>query len=139
MILKKALSLVATAAALAAAASVAVVAAAFAFYALLREYLSPAGAAAVIALGAAVLAGVLAFVAFRVVKPRPLRRDEENITTRLIDLARDKPIIAAGAAVAAGLILLRNPGVVTSAVTAFMASRAGSADALSRTRKTRRR
>ena len=125
MILKKALGLVASVAALAAAVGVVVVAAAMALYAIAREYLTPAGSAAVLALVAAILAAVLAFVAFRQVRPRPLRRDEENVTTRLIELARERPIIAAGAAVAAGLVLLRNPGVVTSAVTAFMAGRAG--------------
>ena len=129
MIVKKALGLIATAAAVAAAAAVAVVAAAFALYALAREYLTPAGASAVIAVGAAVLAAILAFVAYRQVKPRPLRKDEENLTTRLIDLARERPIIAAGAAVAAGLVLLRNPGVVSSAVAAFMAGRAGRTEA----------
>jgi len=124
LILRKVLGLVAAASALAAAVGVAVVAASMALYAVLREYLTAAGAAAVLALAAALLAAVLAFVAFRTAKPRPLRRDEENVTTRLIDLAREKPVIAAGAAVAAGLVLLRNPGVVTSAVTAFVAARA---------------
>lgn len=128
MILRKALGLVATVAALAAAVTVAVVGAAMALYAVLREYLAPAGAAAALALAAAVVAGVLAFAAFRQVKPRPLRRDEENLTTRLIDLARERPIVAAGAAVAAGLVLLRNPGVVTSAITAFVAGRAAKSD-----------
>lgn len=124
MILKKALGFVAAVAAMAAAAGVCVVAAAFAIYALLREYLTPAGASAVIAVGAAVIAAILAFVTFRKAQPRPLRRDEENLTTRLFDLAREKPLIAAGAAVAAALVLLRNPGVVGAAVSAAMASRA---------------
>jgi hypothetical protein len=135
LILKKALGLVATVAALAAAVAVVVVAAAMALYAILREQLTPAGSAAVLALIAAAISAILAFVAFRQVRPRPLRRDEENLTTRLIDLAREKPVIAAGAAVAAGLVLLRNPGVVTSAITAFMAGRAGGkADARRRRR-----
>ena len=125
MIFKKALGLIAAAAALAAAVCIVVVAAAMALYALLREYLTPAGAAAALALAAAAIACVLALIAYRLVQPRRLRRDEENITTRLIDLARERPIIAAGAAVAAGLVLLRNPGVVTSAISAFVAGRAG--------------
>lgn len=124
MILKKALGFVAAVAAMAAAAGVCVVAAAFAIYALLREYLTPAGASAALAVGAAVIAAILAFVTFRKAQPRPLRRDEENLTTRLFDLAREKPLIAAGAAVAAALVLLRNPGVVGAAVSAAMASRA---------------
>ena len=124
MILNKALSVVAALAAMAAAAAVCVVAAAFALYALLRDYIGPAGAAAAIAVVAAIAAAILAFVMLRKAQPRPLRRDEQNVTTRLIDLAREKPVIAAGAAVAAGLILLRNPGVVGAAVSAAMANRA---------------
>jgi hypothetical protein len=124
LILKKALVYVAAVAAMAAAAGVCVVAAAYAIYAGLREYLNPAAASAVIALGAAIVAVILAFVTFRKAQPRPLRRDEENLTTRLFDLAREKPVIAAGAAVAAALVLVRNPGVVGAAVSAAMASRA---------------
>lgn len=137
MILKKALSLIAAIAAMAAAAVVCVVAAAYALYALLRYYLGPAGASAVIAVGFAVLTLILAFVAFRKAKPKPTRREEQTLTTRLIDLAREKPIIAAGAAAAAGLVLLRNPKVVTAVVTAAMAGRAR--DAERRDRRDRRR
>ena len=124
MILRKALFYVAAVAAMAAAAGVCVVAAAYSIYALLREYLNAEGASAVIAVGAALVAVVLAFVTFRKAQPRPLRHDEQNLTTRLFDLAREKPVIAAGAAVAAALVLLRNPSVVGAAVSAAMASRA---------------
>ncbi|HKR89570.1 MAG TPA: hypothetical protein VJS38_15460 [Phenylobacterium sp.] len=124
MILKKALLYVAAVAAMAAAAGVCVVAASYAIYAGLREVFNPAGASAIIAVGAAVVAAILAFVTFRKAQPRPLRRDEQNLTTRLFDLAREKPVIAAGAVVAAALVLLRNPTVVGAAVSAAMASRA---------------
>jgi hypothetical protein len=124
LILKKALSLVAAVAAMAAAAAVCVVAAAFALYALLRYYIGPAGAAAVIAVLAAALTGVLAYLALRKAKPKPERREEESVSTRLIELARERPIIAAGAAAAAGLVILRNPAVISTLVTAAMASRA---------------
>lgn len=124
MILKKALSYVAAVAAMAAAAGVCVVAAAYSIYALLREALNPEAASAVIAVGAALVGLVLAFVTFRKAQPRPLRPEEQNLTTRLFDLAREKPVIAAGAAVAAALVLLRNPGVVGAAVSAAMAGRA---------------
>lgn len=135
MILKKALSVVAAVAAMAAAAVVCVVAAAFALYALLRDYIGPAGAAAAIAVGAAILTAILAFVLFRKAQPRPLKPEEQNLTTRLFDLAREKPVIAAGAAVAAGLVLLRNPGVVGAAVSAAMASRARQAGRHDRNRR----
>jgi len=128
LILKKALSLVAAIAAMAAAAAVCVVAGAFALYALLRVYIGPAGAAAAIAGAAALAALILAFVTFRKARPRPTRREDQSVTARLIDLAREKPIIAAGAAAAAGLVILRNPGVLGAAITAIMASRARDAD-----------
>ena len=124
MILRKALSVVAAVAALAAAAAVCVVAAAFALYAVARDYLSPAGASAAIAVLAAILVALLFFFLLHKAQPRPLKREEENLTTRLVDLARDRPIIAAGAAVAAGLVLLRNPGVIGAALSATMANRA---------------
>ena len=135
MILKKALSAVAAVAAMAAAAAVCVVAAAFALYALLRDYIGPAGAAAAIAVCAAILTAILAFVLFHKAQPRPLKPEEQNLTTRLFDLAREKPVIAAGAAVAAGLVLLRNPGVVGAAVSAAMASRARQANRYDRNRR----
>ncbi len=129
MIVKKALSLIAAIAAMAAAAAVCVVAAAFALYALARYYIGPAGGAAVVAVVAAIAALILAFVCFRKVKPRPeRRRDEESVATRLIDLAREKPIIAAGVAAAAGLVVLRNPSIVGAIVSAAMTSRAREAE-----------
>lgn len=140
MILKKALSLIAAVAAMAAAAAVCVVAAAFALYALARYYLGPAGAAAVIAVVAAVLAVVLALVLLRKIKGpsgRRRRDEEQSFANRLIDLAREKPIIAAGAAAAAGLVLLRNPGVVSALATTMLANRAR--DAERRDRRGRRR
>jgi hypothetical protein len=128
LIVKKALSFVAAIAAMAAAAATCVVAAAYALYALLRYYLGPAGAAAVIAIVFAAVTVTLAVITFRKTQPQATRRDEQSLTTRLIDLAREKPIIAAGAAAAAGLVLLRNPRVVGAAVSAAMASRAREAE-----------
>lgn len=129
MIFKKALSLVAAVAAMAAAAAVCVIAAAFALYAFARYYLGPAGGAAVVAALAAVAAVLLAFLSLRQFRerPKPLKPEEQTLTTRLIDLARDRPIIAAGAAVAAGLVLLRNPRLLNTVLTAVLASRAGRA------------
>jgi hypothetical protein len=134
LILKKALGIVAAIAAMAAAAAVCVVAAAFALYALLRDYIGPAGAGAAIAVLAALVAVILALVAYAKVRPRHVRPEDQTVTTRLIDLAREKPIIAAGAAAAAGLVLLRNPGVVGALATAALTSRARNADRRARRR-----
>lgn len=126
--IKKALSLVAAVAAMAAAAAVCVVAAAFALYALVRAYIGPAAGAAAVAVAFAVIAAILAFVSFRKVQPKPARREDQSLTARLIELAREKPIIAAGAAAAAGLVILRNPSVLGAVVSAAMTSRAREAD-----------
>jgi ABC-type nickel/cobalt efflux system permease component RcnA len=124
-LIQKALKLTAALAALAAAAAVCVVAAAYAVYALLRYSLTPAGSAAVVALIFAVLAAVIALVLLRRPGERSHRRDEPQPTAaRLIELARERPILAAGAAVAAGLVLLRNPKLIATAATAAMAGRA---------------
>jgi hypothetical protein len=124
LIAKKALALVAAIAAMAAAAAVCVVAAAFALYALLRTYIGPAGAAAVIAFLAAVVAAILALVATRKLELRRSKADDRMLSARLVDLAREKPIIAAGALAAAGLMLARSPGVAGAVVSAVMESRA---------------
>lgn len=128
MILRKTLSVIVAISAMAAAAAVCVVAAAFALYALLRDPLTPAGAAGAVALTAAVLAAIVGLVAVMLFKgPKP-KRDEETLTSRLIELARARPIIAAGAAAAAGLVLLRNPGVVTTLLGVALANRKPGAD-----------
>lgn len=133
--IKKAVSLAAAIAALAAAAAVCVFAAAFALYALLRYTMTAAGAAAVVALVFAAIAALVGVIMLRKGNP-PLdrRHQDQSLTTRLFDLARDKPVIAAAAAAVAGFVLLRNPNLATAAFTAAMAGRAKQAE-----RRTRRR
>jgi hypothetical protein len=49
---------------------------------------------------------------------------EPSLTDRLSQLARERPILAAGGALAAGLIALKNPQVIASIVGAVLAARA---------------
>jgi ABC-type nickel/cobalt efflux system permease component RcnA len=131
LIVRKALSLIAAIAAMAAAAAVCVVAAAYALYAFLRYYLDPAWASAAIAIGFAVIAVVLAWLAFRKTRPESFRRardEDPSLAAKLIELAREKPLIAAAAAAAAGFVVLRNPRVLATAITAAMAGRARDAE-----------
>lgn len=111
------------------AAGTLVVALCFAIYAALRDTLTPAGASAVVVLAAAILIGVGALVLLSAAKGKSKPHDKhpahtdspQGLVDRAFDLARDKPLIAAGAAVAAGLLALRNPtliGAVVGAVTA---------------------
>lgn len=124
MILRKALTLLAAFAAIAAAAAVCVVALAFALYALVRDYIGPAWGAAAVAGVAALLALILAFLATRKATPKPLKAEDQTLTTRLIELARERPMVAAGAAVAAAVVLARNPKILTTLLSAAVAGRA---------------
>lgn len=117
----------AAAAAFIAAAVVSVFAAAFALYALLQASLTSAGAAAVVAAVFGLIAVLAGFLATR--KSEGRRQDQADRgqidpAAGLLDLAlgmaRQKPVLTAGAAIAAGLIALRNPQLVGVVVRAFM-------------------
>jgi hypothetical protein len=111
-----------------------VFAAAYALHALLVQFIGQAAAAAVLAIVCAIVAVILAFVCVRKVKPKRDKPEEQSVANRLIDLAREKPIIAAGAAAAAGLVILRNPGAVGAILSAAMANRARDAERRDRRR-----
>lgn len=126
--IKKAISLTAAISALAAAAAVCIFAAAFALYALLRYSMTPAGAAAVVALVFAAIAALVGVIMLRRGDPHRGHHEDQSLPTRLFDLARERPVIAAAAAAAAGFVLLRNPSLMTAAFTAAMAGRAKQAE-----------
>ena len=125
--LRRVLQLAAAIAAVAAAAGVVVVAGAYGVYALARIWLIPAGAAAVTAGLFALVALVVAWLATRPVTParKPAAAaDDASLIDRLITMAKERPLIALGAAAAAAVVLLRNPAVVTAIVSAFVAGNA---------------
>ena len=105
-----------------------VFAAAFAVYALLRDVLTPAGAAAAVCFAAALLAALAALVAAQQAKPPRLRkttsssgyRPPNNVIDQVVEVARERPFVAAGAAVAAGLLAVANPALVTAVMRAFI-------------------
>ena len=133
MIRRVLLSIVA-ACAMGAAASIVVVAAAFALYAFLELRLGRPGAAAIVALvfaAIAALIGLLISLAAQGKRRRP--PPEPTLTERLTEMARERPIIAAGGALAAGLIALKNPQVVVSIISAVLGARA--ADKAGRNRR----
>lgn len=121
--IRKIVLIVVAVAAIAAAAAVAVVAAAFALYALLSQYLGPAGAAGVVAAVAALLMALGGLIALLMARP-PKRRETDSFAVRALDYAREKPVVAIAAAAAAGLIAMRNPKLLTTALTAFLAGKA---------------
>ncbi len=128
MIVQRITLAVAAIAALAAAAAIMVFAAAFALYALLRNVLTPAGAAATVCLAAALLAALAAFILSQQAKgprlKRPIAsagyRPADNMIDRVVEVARERPFVAAGAAVAAGLLAIANPSLVTAVMRAFI-------------------
>ena len=131
MNLRRILNLAAAFAAVAAAAAVVVVAASFAVYALAKPYLGEAGAAAVVAGVFALIAVIVAWLATRKVVPKAKRGgklDDATLTDRLIDMAKERPIVALGAAAAAAaaasVVLIRNPAVITAVISAFVAGKA---------------
>ena len=124
---RKAMTLVGAAAALAACAATAVVAAAFTVYALLKELVGAPGASAIVVGVVCVIAGIVAFIGYRQVIPptrKPSRYDPpppppQSTADRIFQTVRDRPIIAAGAAIAAGLVALRNPVLIAAVVKAL--------------------
>lgn len=117
--------MVAAIAALAAAAVVVIVALSFALYAAVRDVVGPAWAAASVAGVAAVIALILALVlTLKARPPRPVQGDDQNLTSKLIDLARERPLVAAGVVAAAATVVIRNPRILMAVITGLFAGRA---------------
>jgi len=120
--LNKVLFFITGAAALAAAAACGVVAAAFTVYALARNYVGPAGASAVVV---GLVALVFLIVGLAALIKAARRRREPNITERIIEFIREKPLASLAAALAAGFFALRNPAILVAILMAFLDSRDG--------------
>ena len=127
--------MVAAIAAIAAAAVVVIVALSFALYATVRDLVGPAWGAAAVAGAAAIVALILAFMLTRKARPpKAVQGDDQNLTSRLIDLARERPLVAASAVAAAAAVVIKNPRVLTAMITAFFAGRAAQPPAPKRRR-----
>lgn len=94
----------------------------FALYAVLLPHLGRAGAAAVVAGVYALVAALAALVAGLAAKGR--RRPEPNPMERFADMARERPILAAVSALAAGVVALKNPQIIAGIVSAVLAGKA---------------
>lgn len=115
--------MMAAVAAIGAAAVVVVVALSFALYAALRDVIGPAWAATAVAGAFALLAVILALLMTRKANPKPVKGDDQNLTSRLIELARERPLVAAGAMAAAVAVVVRNPRILTAIAAAALANR----------------
>ena len=125
MIFRRVLLALMVAATLSAAAAVLVVALSFALYALAEPRLGRAGAAATVALTTAILiglAGMIMALAGRNKRSRAASLLSGGILERAIVFVRQKPIVAASAAIGAGLMATRNPKYLGEALRAFFDS-----------------
>ena len=126
MILRRILFFLASATALAVSAGVIVVALAFALYALVKPYVGASGGAAIVAAAAAVLIGGLGLAIGAAARPRRRRagrRDADTPLDRMVDFIRDKPVTSMAAAIAAGLMAVRNPDYLGAAIRSFIEGR----------------
>lgn len=125
MILRRVILALAGAAVLAASAAVCVVALAFALYAAVEPTLGRAGAAGVVAGATALLVAIAA--AALLIASRGKRRQtappSRKALDRGMDFVRDQPVLAIIGAVGAGLLAVRNPEYLGSAVRAFIEGR----------------
>jgi len=103
---------------------------AFAIYAGLRDIVGSAWAAAGVAAIAALVALILALILARKIRPKPAKSAAQTLSARLIELARERPLLAAGAvtaaAAAAVTVAIKNPRVLTAILAAALAPKPGS-------------
>ncbi len=122
--MERTLMALAAAAAIAAAAAVGVVSAFFALYALVEPRLGAPGAAAVVSASAAILVAVAGFIAARKVdgdrRHAAAATPDATLVDTILSLVRERPLLASGAAVAAGIYALRNPQLIAAVLRAFM-------------------
>lgn len=121
----KALMALAAAAAIAAAAAVGVVSIAFAVYLGASPWVGPAWAATIVA-GLMILIVVVAGLMVRGRTSGGRRREDEpdaSMVQKIMAMAKDRPILAAGIALGAGVYAIRNPKLIAALAAAFMEGR----------------
>ena len=122
---EKTLMTLAAAAAIAAAAAVSVVSAAFAVYAILLPLVGAAGASAIVAAVAALIVAIAGMIAARKAESRRMSNQEIpqggfDLTGKVVDIVRERPLMSLGIGLAAGIIALKNPTLTASLAKAFL-------------------
>lgn len=128
MIIGRTLAAVTALVALATATTIAVVAAAFALFFALEPVVGRAGAAGLLAGGFALIVSICVLLVASRGHHHKGRHDHHgaggqpdfSFVERMIEIAKDKPILAAAGAVAAGLIVIRNPALVATIITTIL-------------------
>jgi hypothetical protein len=120
VIFRRLLFFLAGAMALAVAAGVFVVALAYALFALVKPFVGPAGAAAIVAGSAALFIAIAGLVLANLGKPPKKKPGEpDSVVDAVIDFVRSKPVTAIAGAVTAGLLAVRNPKYLGAMIGAF--------------------
>lgn len=121
--MERTLMALAAGAAVAAAAAVGVFSAFFALFAFIEPMVGTAGAAAIISGASALAVAIAGLVAARRAegdRKAAAAAPDASLIEVIMGVVRDRPLLAAGAAVAAGIYALRNPQLVAAVVRAFM-------------------
>lgn len=98
---------------------------AFALYAGVRDAIGPVWGAAAVAGVTALFAVILALVLTREAHPDAPKGDNKNLTAQLLDLARERPLVAVGVVGAAAAVVIRNPRILTAVIAALFAPHPG--------------
>lgn len=117
--------MVAAFAAIATAAAICMVALAFAIYAGLRDLIGPAWAAASVAGIVALIALIIALIISAKARPKPRQDEPPSLAAKLVELAKERPLVAAGAmtvaAAAAVVVAIKNPRILTAIIVGALA------------------
>jgi hypothetical protein len=125
VIFRRILFLLAGATMLSVSAGVIVIALAYALFALVKPYWGPAGASASVAGAAALLIGLIGLT-FALMGRRPRKKksaEPESVTERVVEFVKSKPITSIAGAIAAGVLAIRNPSYLGSAIRSFVEGR----------------
>jgi hypothetical protein len=126
LIIGRTIAAVTAAVALATATMLCVLAASLALFWFLEPLVGRAGAAALLAGGLALIVAIAVLIAVSRSGHHSHHHAREEAHTdfsfvdRIIDMAKDRPLLSLGAALAAGLIAVRNPALVATVMAAFM-------------------
>jgi hypothetical protein len=124
VIVRRILFYLAAASAFAVSAGVVVVALAFALYAGVEPYVGRAGGAAIVAGAAALLIALIGIILGSAARPPPRKAaDPQSVIDRVVEFIRDKPVVSIAAAIAAGLLAVRNPRYLGRVIRSFVEGR----------------
>ncbi len=132
MIVRKIVLALVAASAILAATGVFVVAAAYAVFALCRDLVGPAGAAAVVCACAALIIALVGLVAGLQASKAAKAYKKANaagapsLLDHVIDLVREKPIVSAGTLIAGAAMAVRNPGLLMGVIKTVLNQRRSS-------------